>query len=222
MRSICRIVEYRCGRVFVVESPSMSPDLPSTKPPLPPDPQEVTSDPDLSRNGRTNLFAPAVAEKALSPAVIVALAASVLIAVPAGVYVALHRHPPVEHASQVHALDPYAASLTLSGIQMSESTSLSGGKSTYIDGRIRNVGSGTVTSATAQVLFANDAAMPPQVETVPIQLIRTHEPYIDTEPLAEKPLAPGDEREFRLIFEGIGSAWNGQLPEIHVVAVSKR
>src|SRR6201999_4073672 len=38
---------------------------------------------------------------------------------------------------------PYAASLPLSQIAMSESTSLSGGKSTYIDGHIRNTGNQT-------------------------------------------------------------------------------
>ena len=64
--------------------------------------------------------------------------------------------------------------------------------------------------------------MPPQVETTPLNLIRTHEPYIDTQPIADAPLAPGDEREFRLIFEDIQSNWNQQLPEIHVVKVSTR
>jgi hypothetical protein len=119
-------------------------------------------------------------------------------------------------------LDPYASSLVFSGLQMSESTSLSGGKSTYIDGRVKNAGTKTVTAATAQVLFANDVAMPPQVETTPLNLIRTHEPYIDTQPLADAPLAPGDEKEFRLVFEGINSNWNQQLPEIHVIHVTTR
>jgi hypothetical protein len=119
-------------------------------------------------------------------------------------------------------LDPHAATLTLSGIQMSESTSLSGGKSTYIDGRIKNAGDKSVTGATVQVLFANDMALPPQVETVPVALVRTHEPYIDTQPIADAPLAPGDEKEFRLIFENVASNWNQQLPEIHVVKVNTR
>ena len=119
-------------------------------------------------------------------------------------------------------LDPYAATLTLSGIQMSESTSLSGGKSTYIDGHVKNAGTKTVTGATVQVLFANDMALPPQVETVPVALIRTHEPYIDTQPISDAPLAPGDEKEFRLIFENVATNWNQQLPEVRVVKVSTR
>jgi hypothetical protein len=116
-------------------------------------------------------------------------------------------------------LAAYASNLGVTGIQMSESTSLSGGKSTYIDGHITNRGTATVTGITVQVLFRNDEAMPPQVETVPVALIRTREPYVDTQPVDANPLAPGADREFRLIFENIGSNWNQQLPEIHITSV---
>lgn len=70
----------------------------------------------------------------------------------------------------IQPLDHYAASLPISGLQMSESTSLSGGKSTYVDGHIRNAGGQTVTGITAQVVFRNDEGMPPQVETMPLML----------------------------------------------------
>ena len=40
--------------------------------------------------------------------------------------------------------------------------------------------------------------------------------------VADAPLAPGDEREFRLVFEGIASNWNQQLPEIRVVRVGTK
>ena len=46
---------------------------------------------------------------------------------------------------QALPLDPYAASLPLTNLKPSESTSLSGGKSTYIDGHVANNGSRTVT-----------------------------------------------------------------------------
>lgn len=132
------------------------------------------------------------------------------------------RHKDGPPANAVLPLDPYAASLVFSPPEMSESTSLSGGKSTYIDGKVKNAGDKTVTGATVQVLFANSEAMPPQVLTTPLTLIRTHEPYVDTQPIAEAPMAPGDEREFRLVFEGITANWNQQLPEIHVVKVTTR
>lgn len=116
----------------------------------------------------------------------------------------------------------YAANLQVSGLQMSESTSLSGGKSTYVDGRIRNNGGQTASGVTVQVLFRNDEGMPPQVETVPLMLVRTREPYVDTQTVAAAPLKPGDEREFRLIFESIPSNWNQQMPEIRIIQVQTK
>ncbi len=120
-------------------------------------------------------------------------------------------------------LDSYAANLVYSQIQMSESTSLSGGKSTFIDGHVRNTGSRTAIGASVQVLFTGfDASSPPQVESVPLTLIRTHEPYVDTEPLGAEPLRPNDEREFRLIFVDISPNWNQQLPEIRTTHATLR
>ena len=113
----------------------------------------------------------------------------------------------------------YAPNIVLSDIVMSESTSLSGGKSTFIDGRVANHGPATVIGIYVQVFFKNDEAMPPQVESLPMTLIRTRTPYVDTQPVK---LEPGDEREFRLIFENIGSNWNQQIPEIRLTGVQTR
>jgi len=73
-----------------------------------------------------------------------------------------------------------------------------------------------------QVVFRNDVGLSPQVETLPLSLIRTHEPYIDTEPLSSAPLKPGEEREFRLIFDSVAVDWNQQYPEIRVVQTSAK
>jgi hypothetical protein len=132
------------------------------------------------------------------------------------------RRKPVAAPNRIQPLAAYAASLKLSDMQMSESTSLAGGKSTFIDGKILNTGNRTVTSATVQVLFRNDEAMPPQVETAPLMFIRMREPYIDTQSVGSAPLKPGDEREFRLIFESIPANWNQQMPEIHMVEVETK
>jgi hypothetical protein len=79
-----------------------------------------------------------------------------------------------------------------------------------------------VTGITVQVLFHNEEQMPPQIETLPMSLVRTHEPYVDIEPVSAAPLGPGDEREFRLIFESIPGNWNMQMPEIHIIHVQKK
>jgi hypothetical protein len=122
----------------------------------------------------------------------------------------------------IQPLAPYAASLPLSQLAMSESTSLSGGKSTFIDGHVQNTGSQTVSGITVQVLFRNNEAMPPQIETLPLSLIRTREPYVDTQPVSAAPLKPGDERDFRLIFESLPANWNMQMPEIRIIQVDTK
>jgi hypothetical protein len=119
-------------------------------------------------------------------------------------------------------LAAYAPNLPLTQLAMSESTNLSGGKYTYIDGHIRNTGSQTVTALTVQVLFRNDEQLPPQVETQPLFVIRTREPYVDTQSIAAAPLKPGDDREFRLTFETIPTNWNYQMPEIRVTTADTK
>jgi hypothetical protein len=146
------------------------------------------------------------------------LAGLVVVLALVAVVFSTHRKPTVAPNS-IRALDPYAASLTFADLQMSESSALSAVKVTYIDGHLRNTGGKTVSGATVQVLFGNDEQLPPQVETLPVTLIRTHEPYVDTEPVSADPIRPGQEREFRLIFENIGANWNQQLPQIRVVGV---
>jgi hypothetical protein len=124
--------------------------------------------------------------------------------------------------STVQPLAAYAAGLPLSQLAMSESTSLSGGKSTFVDGHIQNTGDQTVSGITVQVIFRNDEAMPPQIETLPLSLVRMREPYIDTQSVGAAPLKPGDGRDFRLIFESIPANWNSQMPEIHVINVETK
>ncbi len=119
-------------------------------------------------------------------------------------------------------VDPYASSLTLSNIAMSESTNLAGGKVMYIDGHIANAGPRTVTGITVQVLFHDYAQKVAQNETMPLTLIRTRDPYIDTEPVSVAPLKPGGEQDFRLIFDSVSADWAGAMPEIRVLRVESK
>lgn len=172
--------------------------------------------PPLSEN--SGLFAPRAPDTTRTSALPWLVAGAVLLMVAALVFFATRHHP--APANTVQPLAPYAASLAVTDLAMSESASLSGAKVTYLDGHIRNTGSQTVTAATVQVLFANDETLPPQLETLPLTLIRTHEPYVDTQPVSAAPLHPGDQREFRLIFENINTNWNGQMPVVHITDVT--
>ena len=118
--------------------------------------------------------------------------------------------------------DPYAPKLGFSGIQMSEATSFSGAKVTYIDGQITNSGDRTVTAVTVQVGFHNDMGQFAQRLAVPLSLIRTREPYVDTQPVSASPIEPGQTRDFRLTFDTVPADWNQQVPEARVISVRSR
>jgi hypothetical protein len=120
------------------------------------------------------------------------------------------------------APDPYASSLPVSDVKMSESSNLAGGKVTYIDGHIVNNGNRTVTGISAQVLFRNMANEVAQNETQAVKWIRTRDPYVDLEPVSAAPLKPGEGRDFRMIFDTVTQDWNGAYPEIRIVRVDGR
>ena len=144
-----------------------------------------------------------------------------VIAILAGIFLPQGKeNATVKTANTILPPDAYAKSLVFSGLAMSQASSLSGGSSTFLDGHIRNSGTSTVTGATLQVIFHNDVGLSPQVESLPLSLIRTHQPYVDTEPVTAAPIKPGDDAEFRLIFESIPENWNQQMPEINVVHVT--
>lgn len=115
--------------------------------------------------------------------------------------------------------DRYAPSLAVSGLQMSEATSFSGAKVTYIDGQITNSGTRTVSAITVQVGFHSETGEFAQRLALPLSLIRTRQPYVDTEPVSAAPIGPGQSRDFRLIFDTVPAEWNQQYPEIRVIHV---
>ncbi len=120
------------------------------------------------------------------------------------------------------ATDPYAANLTIDQLAMSESSNLSGGKVTYLDGHITNQGNRTVIGITVQVLFRDAAHEVAQNETQALQLIRTRDPYVDLEPLSAAPLKPGDAADFRLAFDTVPDQWDGAFPDIRLIHVESK
>lgn len=179
----------------------------------------MTPEPNRSHSQNTPMFTPSSQPRALLPW---AIAFGLVLLVIVG-FVFFWHQAPKKDTKTLLPLAPYASQLTFSDIVMSESTSLSGGKSTFIDGHVHNLGSRTVKSVLLQVSFGSfDPSQPGQIESVPLSLIRTHEPYIDTEPVSAEPLAPGTNKEFRLIFENISPNWNQELPILHAVAVESR
>lgn len=149
-----------------------------------------------------------------------AIAAGVVLVIAAVLFLVFeHGRTPAAVTPVNAALDPYAASLPISNLAMSDSANLAGGKVTYVDGHIANTGARTVTGITVQVLFRDPAREVTQNETQPLKLIRTRDPYIDIEPVSAAPLKPGDQRDFRLIFDAVSRDWDGAFPEIRILHV---
>ena len=166
--------------------------------------------------GERPIFTPEPEQRGGLPLAAWGVAALIVIVV-VGALVIAGRKKPAPVLNTLQPADAYAASLPLSQLAMSEAANLSGGKLTYLDGQVRNTGNRTVNAVTVQVVFANDEDLAPQIDTVPLTLIRMKEPYIDTGPVSAAPLKPGDEHEFRLTFEAVPDNWNMQMPEVRVI-----
>ena len=149
-----------------------------------------------------------------------AIAAGVVLVIAAVLVFVLEHGKPTASVTPIStAQDAYASSLSITGLAMSESANLSGGKVTYLDGHIANKGSRTVTGIVVQVLFRNYAHEVAQNETHPLKFIRMREPYIDVEPVSAAPLKPGAEQDFRLIFDSVSPNWDGAYPEVRIIHV---
>jgi hypothetical protein len=148
--------------------------------------------------------------------------AALIVFVVAGTLIFAGRKKPAEAPRTLQPVDAYAASLPLSQFAMSESENLTGGKLTYLDGHVQNAGSKTVTAVTVQVVFANDEALAPEIDTLPLTLIGMTQPYIDVQPVSANPLKPGDDREFRLTFDKVPDNWNTEMPVVRVIGISSR
>ena len=151
------------------------------------------------------------------------IAAAVVLVVGVVTVLALQRGHTSATVTPISATpDPYAATLPISGLVMSESSNLAGGKVTFLDGHIANTGSRTVTGITVQVLFHTFAHEVAQNDTEALKIIRMREPYVDIEPVSQAPIAPGAGADFRLIFDGVSPDWDGAYPEIRVVHVDTK
>jgi hypothetical protein len=122
-------------------------------------------------------------------------------------------HPPAP-------VNPYAARLKISDIQLSAAQNFIGAKVTYIDGILTNPGNQTVTSAIVHVTFRDSYGQVAQIDDVPIKLLLTTGPYPDTIDLAASPLAPNQSKPFRLIFDHVSEQWNQTYPELQIANVT--
>lgn len=103
---------------------------------------------------------------------------------------------------------------------MSVAQNFVGTSVTYIDGTMTNTGNRTVTRAVLHVIFRDSIGQVTQLEDQPVKVLQTGGPYPDAVDFSASPLAPGQSKQFRLIFEHISAEWNQAYPELQVTHVS--
>ena len=115
---------------------------------------------------------------------------------------------------------PYAANIKLSDLKMSAAENFVGATVTYIDGNVTNTGQKIVTHSVIHATFQDSLGQNVQVEDVPLHVLQTGGPYLDTADLNASPLLPGQSKPFRLTFEHISGEWNQAYPTLQVTDVS--
>jgi hypothetical protein len=125
-------------------------------------------------------------------------------------------------ANSGSGVDAYAKNVVLGNVQVSQASNFAGDQLTYVDGTIENRGNRTITSMTLQASFPNETGDAPQILQAPLSLIRSRDPYVDTQPISAAPLAAGQSKDFRLVFDNVSPMWNQQSPSLQIVDITTR
>jgi hypothetical protein len=124
--------------------------------------------------------------------------------------------------SSGNRVDPYAKYVVLGNVQVSQASNFAGDQLTYVDGTIENRGNRTITSLTLQAAFPNETGDAPQTLQAPVSLVRSRDPYVDTQPISSAPLAAGKSQDFRLVFDNVSPMWNQQPPPLRIIDIGTR
>ena len=118
------------------------------------------------------------------------------------------------------AEDAYTNSLQFSALHLSQANNFVGASVTYLEGKVANTGSMTLSEVRIESVFRNTLGEVVQRETQPLQLLQERPGYTDNVPLTQDPLFPNASRDFRLTYEHISTDWNQGLPELRVLKVT--
>src|ERR1051326_1280198 len=116
--------------------------------------------------------------------------------------------------------DPNLAKVQISNLHMATADNFAGNSVTYIEGKLSNQSDKKLTGARVEVLFKNSLGETAQKDVLPVAVVMPNTPYLDYGPLDRAPLAAGQSSNFRLTLEHISTDWDGQLPQVKVVALA--
>jgi len=116
--------------------------------------------------------------------------------------------------------DPNIAKVQISNLHMATADNFAGNSVTYIEGKLSNQSEKKLTGARVEVRFKNSLGETAQKDVLPVAVVMPNTPYLDYGPLDRAPLAPGQSSNFRLTLEHVSTDWDGQIPQVKVVAVA--
>ncbi|MGA2354790.1 MAG: DUF2393 family protein [Terriglobales bacterium] len=153
-------------------------------------------------------------ESGLRPILIGIVIVGIVVAILALIFRSEGKKPPAPPA--------YAGNLKFSDLKTSAAQNFVGATVNYLDGVITNTGDKTVIHAVVRITFKDDMGQTAQREELPIHVLRTGGPYDEAVDFNQSPLAPGESKPFRLIFENISAQWNHAYPDLQINEVTVR
>lgn len=116
-------------------------------------------------------------------------------------------------------VDPYAANLQVSDMQLSQADNFMGATVTYLDFKLTNVGQRSVAGAQVEATFKNALGEVVQTERVPVRALQPNQlgGYPDLVDLGMAPLSPGQSKTVRLTLEHVSADWNQAAPDLRFV-----
>ena len=101
----------------------------------------------------------------------------------------------------------YAAQLSVAELRMSAEENFLGQQVVYLNGKLTNRGNKTIRQLKVRLYFQ---------DTLNQVVLREDQEVVKAR---SAPLAPGEVREFRLLFDRIPDSWNRQVPQFQLVAL---
>jgi len=120
------------------------------------------------------------------------------------------------------ALPVYASNLQIGDLHLSTSENFVGGRVTYLEGKVGNLGDKTVIGAQLEIVFRNTLGEIVDKQTQPMRVEAAPLGHTDWVSLTTAPLGPGKAAAFRLTFDHISSDWNQGYPEMRFVSVQTK
>jgi hypothetical protein len=148
------------------------------------------------------------------------IAAAVIIVVIVIVWAFARRAKPPAPTQLTEAA--YASNLHISDLHLSTARNFVGAEITYLDGMIANTGTSSLTGAKVLCIFRNSLGESVDTPVAPMQIEAVTLGQTEFVPLANSPLAPNQNRPFRLTFEHVSADWNMGMPELRVVGATTK